>query len=84
MITGKEAKEKADSINAAKAYAELEEVLKYIKNKSQKGEYSCSYHTLLMDENVTILTQLGFIITTGGRMNEVETTIQWSKPNDIK
>lgn len=78
MITAKEAKQKADAIIKAKADAELTMVNKEIKRRSDMGDFSTYFEGNLMEITREKLIELGYKLNTGGRMNEVETTVSWS------
>ncbi len=78
-ITAKIAKSNADNVNHACYEAELNTILKEIKIVSERGKYSVSGYTSLMDETINKLKSLGFNVESGGRMNEVEFNISWDK-----
>ncbi len=78
-ITAKEAKEQADNINIIGVSHQLEFIYKLIKEASARGEYNVTYTKSIYKEANDILKESGFIIESGGRMNEVEHVISWKQ-----
>jgi len=82
MITAKIAKEKADTTNTTVSEAQLNMLLRQIEEAADKGKFNFMTSAPLMRETLIKLDELGFIVTSGGRMNEVDYNIDWSKPKE--